>query len=128
MGRHKCGSTLLKHPTVDIMSTVFLITRGTTSDVPMRVPHIPFNKSDREKSNDREKLFELSQRCTESLRSIMGQNSIQVPVTVTLENIREYAAIAFKKDSDQCKAFELIVAAFIVELYNTPQFLGKRKR
>ena len=58
----------------------------------------------------------------------MGQNSIQVPVTGTLENIREFAAIAFKKDTDQCKAFELIVAAFIVELYNTPQLLGKRQR
>ena len=128
LGRHKCGTTLCRPPTVDTMSSVFLDTQMSTLDLSMRVVHRPFNKSDKEKSHDREKLFELSQRCTESLRSTIGQISTNVPVTGTLENIREYAEMAFKNDSCQCKAFELIVAAFIVELYNAPQCLGKRQR
>ena len=128
LGRHQCGTTLLKPPKVDTMSSVFLNTRTNALDVQMKTSHKPFNKSDREKSQDREKLFELSQRCTEIWRSTDDENSTQVFVTGTLENIREYAKIAFKNDEHQCKAFELIVAAFIVELHKAPQQLGKRQR
>ena len=58
----------------------------------------------------------------------MGQGSTEIVVTGTLQNIRDYADQVFKQDRHQCKAFELIVAAFIVQLYKGPQILGKRQR
>ena len=46
----------------------------------------------------------------------------------TLENIREYASAAFYNDKDQCKAFELIVATFLVEVHNFPEYLMRSDR
>ena len=43
-----------------------------------------------------------------------------------LRNIEEYADFVFNNDADQKKAFTLIVAAFIVELYNIPGTTIKR--
>ena len=128
LGRHQCGTTLIRPPKVDTMSSVFLNTRTNAFDVQMKTSHKPFNKSDREKSQDREKLFELSQRCTEIWRSTDDENATQLHVTGTLENVGECAKLSFKNDEHQCKAFELIVAAFIVELYKAPKQLGKRQR
>ena len=128
LGRHKCGEELLKHPTVDLHSSVFLCHETNVHHPVTMVSHTPFNKSDEETSKDREKLFILSQRCTESLRSTVHQNSIKVPVTGTLKNTKDHAIASFRGDEHQCKAFELIVAAFIVELHKGPMLLGRKHR
>jgi hypothetical protein len=59
-------------------------------------------------------LYELSARLVERATRLTGVNII---ATGTLENIREYADIAFKDDEDQKQAFKIIMAALCVKLH-----------
>jgi GMP synthase-like glutamine amidotransferase len=56
----------------------------------------------------------LSARSVERATSGTEDNFI---ATGMLENIREYADIAFRDDEDQKQAFEVIIAAFCVQLH-----------
>ena len=128
LGCHKCGTELSKHPIIDLHSSVSLCGVTNAKHPASAVPHAPFGESDDELSKDRGKLFILPQRCAESLRSTIRQTSVKVPVTGTLRDTGERATAAFQAGQHQSKSFELIAAAFIVQLCNTPRHFGKMQR
>jgi len=126
LGAHKCGATLLRAPTVDKNASVFLescMVEGTT--LATHTPH--WDKTIQQKLQYKQNLYQLSIRMTERITNEDGITTEIVP-SGSLENIREYGSFVFKDDQDQVKAFELIVAAFVVELYKIPDALGKRQR
>ena len=129
LGRHKCGMTLLNAPFVDTMSSIFLdSTFSETLNVAMEQTPELDEWSEENTLQNKRKLYELAIKAVEITRSNIGEDTAEVPIRGTLKNIRDYAKHAFRNDKHQCKAFELIVAAFLVQLHTGPQHLGKRQR
>lgn len=111
MGSNGCGVNNIVSPKnvpdVDVIN------------VPVQT-YIPSNTSSNSKKDalDPEWLHKVTCKIRERLTvNVNGEDILTVKPTGTLKNIREYACDMFGDDKDQKKAFESIMAAFVLELY-----------
>ena len=129
-GGYNCGENLLTVPTVDKHESVFVkkLQNDTAQETLVTATTIiPEEDVSKEQSiQHRERLLYLLNSSTTRRLTKDGVHPIEP--SGNLENIREYATKIFSNDQDQMKAFELIVAAFIVQYFQAPLILGKRKR
>lgn len=112
-GTHKCGEKLIAKISTDFSNAPNVGVQHTTETTPT------FPEESRNATNEvtSEMLHDLAMRVVERVTDTeTGKN---VPIaTGTLANIREYADAMFHSDDDQKIAFESIVAAFLLSLYN----------
>ena len=122
-GKSGCGSKLLRTPVVDTNANIVIQSAVAATERSTRVGEggITIEK----KKHYRSALYTLAIKMTE--RKVEHGVVVDVTPSGNLQNIREYANFVFGDDRHQKKAFELIVAAFVVELYKIPESLGKRK-
>jgi hypothetical protein len=128
-GSLNCGRTLLKMPPQSFgrNSKILIEAEMETENNNETIPFARNNRTIEERIKDRENLYVLSLTMTERLIDNSG-NITTIKPTGNVRNIREYAQHVLGSDEDQKKAFELIVAAFIVELYKTPVKLPSKRR
>ena len=108
-----CGHNLLACPRIHTGSTVFLSSPSHQLSN-FHNATISARKTPQQRYDDADHLFQLRTRIVER-HTIDGK--VKLDANGNINNIREYAQIEFGHDQHQKKAFELIVAAFIVEIY-----------
>ena len=116
-GTNKCGENLVVCPELpDSSPSVFRVSSDEQADSTTFVQHASVDEEVFESRRiTYRSLHELSVRFRERVMGVDANSHLQA--TGTLENIRAYADVCFGSDVDQKRAFESIVAAFVLELY-----------
>ena len=116
-GTNKCGENLVVCPELpDSSPSVFRVSFDEQADSATFVQHASVDEKVFESRRiTYRSLHELSVRFRERVMGVDANSHLQA--TGTLENIRAYADVCFRSDVDQKRAFESIVAAFVLELY-----------
>ena len=125
-GKVGCGEKLLITPAVQTDSTVFLpshppLASGIGAGIDTTDDSDEKEKTAKQRYLDAENLFEL--RTSVAVRKTID-GKLRLESKGDISNIRQYAHMEFGDDEHQKKAFELIVAAFVLEIYKVGDSSG----
>ena len=130
-GSLNCGNSLLRTPNIDITSSV-IITSPNSTDQKSRKKRKHNDIDCQTSSNPSNKYSLYTIVLCKTTRILEEGEVVDVLPTGNVQNIKDYAEFAFQQDEDQKQAFTLIVAAFLVKLYenvvNSGDGAGRGKR